>query len=68
MNSQREPEIVLEGNLGGIRMKIRPRKRWIHDIQEGTNNMGVKRCRTAMDRVVETNVRSTFFKNCRVTE
>jgi hypothetical protein len=70
MNNQREPEMVLEGNLGGIRMKIRPRKRWIHNIQEGTDNMGVKRWINAMDRVVEKNVRSTFFKNCsyRVSE
>jgi hypothetical protein len=45
MDDKRTPKRILEWNPIGTRIKGRPRKRWIVDIEEDTQIMGIRRWR-----------------------
>jgi hypothetical protein len=45
MDEKRIPKRVLEWKPTGRRIRGRPRKRWIEDIQEYIQSMGIRGCR-----------------------
>ena len=51
MNETRSVKMIFEGKLEGRRGKVRPRLRWINDVEDDLRKPGVKRLRTkALDR------------------
>jgi hypothetical protein len=52
MDETRSVKKFFEGKLEGRRGRVRPRLRWINDVEDDLKKLGVKRCRTkALDRV-----------------
>jgi len=43
MDDKRTPKRILEWKLTGTRIRGRPRKRWIADIEEDIQIMGIRR-------------------------
>ena len=53
MNDKRTPKNVLEWKLIGTRIRGRPRKRWIVDIEEYMQIMGIRRWRRQCEEIAE---------------
>jgi hypothetical protein len=41
MESDRTPKCLLNGELFGVRRRVRPRKRWFRDVKDGLRRMRV---------------------------
>ena len=51
MNETRSVKKIFEGKLEGRRDRVRPRLRWINDVEDDLRKLGVKRWRMkALDR------------------
>ena len=53
MDDQKTPKRILEWKPIGMRIRGRPRKRWIVDIEEDMPIMGIRRCRKQCEERAE---------------
>jgi hypothetical protein len=53
MDDKRTPKRILEWKLTGTRIRVRPRKRWIADIEEDMQTVRVRQWRRQCEERVE---------------